>query len=441
MKNQFIEKFDIKTFRDQSRALPIAVPDFQHIAPVVRAQTISIEARNLLEAYKPLLNTIDWESVMPGTPEAKAHYKLTAQVVTAMMLRNMSRIAPKQWAAEATLAGTDIPSYARQQLFTLLRAYPQLFAIQLFAVTPLNGPDGRAFFKSFKYNKAYAATAPNIADGDRTDDLTKFNKDFFKVAQGAQANKLKFSIDSVTVAVDSYRVVGDWTYEAEDDLSALYETDINSTLTGHMSEMMGWVTDRTLIAVAQGAVPAANKITWDSTNAAAYATYAPTEKQAYDQTLYNDGILPVINAIEAGRVYSLTPNWMIAGPKAALKLQQVKGFTAAKNGLTGLTVSTGMRDFGGFDALNLRVIIDPQYTTNKILFGRRPSTELDPAIHYLPYRALKTTSVLEDPEFGTMIKGVYTRFGVTDPVALAISNANASQLADVYGELTLSNLP
>lgn len=434
-----LKKFNIADFRSQSASLPREVPDFQHIAPVATQRSLSVESRQLLAAYAPLLDTVDWQNEMAGAPEYRKVFELTAKLVTAQMLRNCSRIGRKAWTAEATLAGTDIPSYARQMLMTIVRAYPQLFAIQLFGVTPFTGPDGRIFFKDFKYNSAFAGSAPNIADGDRTDDLTKFNKDFFKIGQGAQANKLKMSITSMTVGVDSYRVVGDWTYESEDDLEALYNSDVENSMIGHMAQMMSWVTDRTMVETAAAAVPAANKVTWDSADGGAYASYAPTEKAAYDQTLYSKGILSVISKIEQGRVYSLTPNWAICGPKAAEKLQSVKSFVPTKVGPTALSLSTGMKDIGELTGLGLRVLVDPQYTTNKILFGRRPTGEFDPAIHYCPYRPLRTTAVLEDPEFGTKIKGVYSRFGVADPDTG--QNAASSQLADSYGELTLSNLP
>jgi hypothetical protein len=208
---------------------------------------------------------------------------------------------------------------------------------------------------------------------------------------------------------------------------------------GHMAQMMAWVTDRALVDATVAAVPTGNKVTWDSTNGGAYAGYAPSEQRAYDDTLYSKGILAVISKIEQTRQYSMTPNWAICGPKAAEKLQSVRSFVPTKVGPTAIDISLGMRDIGELTGLGIRVLVDPQYTTNKILFGRRPTGEFDPAINYCPYRPLRTTGAVEDPEFGTRIRGVYSRFGVAVPNTG--SNAASSQLADCYGELTLSNLP
>src|SRR5207248_2630944 len=138
-------------------------------------------------------------------------------------------------------------------------------------------------------------------------------KDYFKVAQGAQANKVKMSITSHIVSVDSYRVTGEWTYEAEDDLSSLYDLDAETALIDEMSRMLAWVTDRTMIDTAAD-VASVTK-TWDA-NPPGYSNLVPSEKKAYDETIYRDGILPLITAIQAKRAFNLTPNWAVAGPVA-----------------------------------------------------------------------------------------------------------------------------
>ena len=186
-------------------------------------------------------------------------------------------------------------------------------------------------------------------------------------------------------------------------------------------------------------MPAANKVTWDATAGGDYDGYVPSEKRAYDETLWSQGILKVITKLSQARDYNLQPNWIISGSAAAEKIQGLTGFKPVVLGPQDMDLSTGaQRDMGTMSSLGVRVLVDPQYATNKLLFGRRPTSNFDPCLHYCPYRPLRTTGTLETPNEGTLEKGVYSRFGVAMPdVATAPS---CSQLADVYGELTMSGL-
>lgn len=422
----------------QARRLPLTMPEFTPNGgrPVPSAEAeLSAEAKSLLAAWKPLIEKADWANAA-GTTAFRKQFELTTKLVLAQMLTNAARLPLSLWQKEATMAGTDLPSYARQIIGTILRAYPRLFALQLFGVVPFNGPDGRIFFRDVKYDTAYNTSAPNIAQNDRTDDLTKFNKGYFKVGQGEQANKLKISISSMVVTVDSYRVVSDWYYEGEDDYAALYGGDLGGSLVGEMSSMLQWVTDRTMIDAALAAVPAGNTVTWTA-QPTGYDTLPPTEKRAYDESIWAEGIIKVISAITTRRAMTTAPNWAIASPDAVEKLMKLTTFVPVGGMVDGVDLNQGpIRDVGVFRQVGIRVLVDPQMATGTILFGRRPTTEFDPALQFCPYRPLRVTGTLEQPGVGSYERGVYSRFGVAVPNTVA--NPASSQLADVYGKLVIA---
>jgi hypothetical protein len=167
-----------------------------------------------------------------------------------------------------------------------------------------------------------------------------------------------------------------------------------------------------------------------------YATLSPSEKKVYDETIWTDGILPVLTKIATARAMSVQPNWAIADSASVERLMKLTTFVPTGD-VTGVDLNSGpIRDVGTLRQVGIRVLVDPQMTTNTILFGRRPTIDFDPAIQFCPYRPIRVTGTLETPGLGTNERGVYSRFGVAVPNAGAC--AASSQLADVYGKLTIA---
>src|SRR5439155_12041103 len=102
-----------------------------------------------------------------------------------------------------------------------------------------------------------------------------------------------------------------------------------------------------------------------------------------------------------------SPNWAIAGTDVARLLRRQKGFTAYSSNQSEINLSTGpIRDFGTLDAEGLRIVVDPQLTANKMVFGRRPVRKNDPALYLGMYIPLQMTKDLYDPNTGMTTQGV-----------------------------------
>lgn len=351
----------------EASRLPIGMPEFRPDSgqgPVPAESRLSREARAHMAAWKPLIEKADLGNSIAG-PYGKS-FRTTYELVIAQMLTNTARLRRETWHREATTAATDVPSYARQNIAMILRAFPRMFTLQLFPVTPFSGPDGRIYFLTSKYNTAYAGSTPNIADGDRLDDLTKFNVDFAQRDEGLATRNLKRTITSLTATVKSYRISSEWTYEAEDDTSSLYNMDLGAALIEDMSFLLAWTTDRVML---NAAVADANTSKTWTAQPAGYSSLTPSEKKAYDETIWADGVLPTITAMQSLRTFNTYPDWMVCDPTTSERVQKLSSFVPVPNIKDGLVVTaqTGaLRDVGALSN-GMRIIVDPQMTANTLL--------------------------------------------------------------------------
>ena len=145
----------------------------------------------------------------------------------------------------------------------------------------------------------------------------------------------------------------------------------------------------------------------------------------------------MITAITTKRAMTTYPNWAVASPDAVEKLMRLTTFVPVGSVADGVDLTQGpIRDVGTLRQVGIRVLVDPQMATGTILFGRRPTTDFDPAIQFCPYRPIRVTGTLEQPGVGSYERGVYSRFGVAVPNTVA--NPASSQLADVYGKLVIA---
>ncbi|MDF2434836.1 MAG: Major capsid protein Gp23, partial [Mucilaginibacter sp.] len=287
-----------------------------------------------------------------------------------------------------------------------------------------------------------ANPTPTIAQGDRTDDATKFNLDFYAANEGSPANKIKFGYSNLDISVVNKRVIAEWTDELADDASSVYDDDAERALMDHMSQEMSRVVDRDLIGAVLANIPSANTYTWTQTpdgtaGSINYSTSSASDRRVYDETLFSDGIQTTINKIRITRKYNNDgdPNWLICDPLFSLALMKSTAFKPVDN-LREMQLLTGaLRDFGTLTSNGIRVLVDPLMTAKTAVLGRKPTAKGDPAIYWAPYVNLQPTRDLYDPETGTTTKGVRNRYAIAKPNAG--SNAASSQLAEVYGKLTI----
>ncbi len=412
-----------------------AIDDFKGLALIPDGARLSDGASATMEAFEPYIESINWDKEIRGPKVYRDQFKSTYKLMLAIALKHTAKVSEQQLMKEATLAGTDISTYTRQIIRTVLRAWPQIITPQLFPVQPLTqGPSGYVYFEEAAYDSAYASSSPNILPGDLASDLAKFNSGFSKqVNQLDLLGAMKLLMQRILVEAQTYGLSAITSLQAEEDFASQYGSDLNTTLGDRMVYYLKLVIDRAMINAALAAVPAANAFTWKrapTLNSVAFANQLPSEKAWYHESIWSDAIVPAITAIYALRY--VRPNWIIAGPNAAADLMKAQGFVLAADGGN----LNQLRDFGSLDAGGMRLIIDPWMDTNTILLGYRPMADMEPAIIFCPYRPIQFMDDWVDPSRIKRTRGAYTRFGIAKPDA---SVPESLHLGDAYATITVSD--
>jgi hypothetical protein len=403
---------------------------------------LSRHASSLVEAFKPVLDAVDWETTKGMNPAYAKQYTKTAQLLCAADLANhLKGGGMENLRMEASTAGVDLPTFTRQLLMTITRAYPKLYTLQLFGVLPLQGPTGRLVFKDSLFDSAYTGSTPNIAVGDRQDDLTKWNPDFFKVPEGVLANKLRTTRSILDISTSDYRVLSEWSDSYADDVASVYDANADAEEAEQRAWNMSRLIDRLMLNALVNNVPSGATISFTAqpTNNPNYAQLSPSEKLMYDENVWRDGVLKVIQQIRIARKYGddAEVTWAICGTDFAQTISRLSMFHAYQQS-DQIDVETGpMRDLGTIKGSGIRFIVDPALTisssSNVCLFGHRPMSRGAVGLYWAPYVNLQPTRDFYDPNLGLITKGTRSRFGIIQPNTE--TNPASSQLADIYGLL------
>lgn len=423
---------DIRSLREQAARLP----SMKHERPA--DQVLAVADRHV-KFWAKSFEKFDFKAQMQCHDSYKEKYLKHCERITALMMTSALMNVTQQ---EAMTAGTDLPTFTKVVLLTVKRVYPRLFATQLFGTLPMSGPTGRLWFKDFKYDDNFTGSSPNIAQGDRTDETSKFNEDYYAVAELEQARKLKFDYAHLDFAATDFRVVADLTDQFKDDVSNVYNDDAEGSSYDHIAQEMARVIDRKLIGAVYNNVPGANSHTWDATpadvgNGSAYEALAPSEKKAYDELLWNN-IQETINKIRVTRKFNTDgdPSWLLVGANFALRLWKLTAFKPLVQSLTVAGLGQGaLRDIGTIDTLGIRVLVDPMLNTETGLFGRMPA-QGDPGIYFAPYIPYQVLRDSYDTDTGRQTIGARARFGIVKPNTG--TQSRSSQLSEIYGKLVVT---
>lgn len=436
-------KTDVITnlFLDRKNFIDDGFNDFRTSA-VLREDAMSDGCRNMMERFKPILEAVDLNDPhkgMLGSKHSRDTFADTYKALMAAMLLNISKIPRQQLQQEATLAGTNVPTFTKQLIRTVLRAFPRLITPQLFPVVPLSAPDGRIYFPADLYDSSYAGSLPLVPVNSNVSDKSNFNTEFFR--QGVQLTNLglvKYDLSKyIVISAETYGVAAESSLQAEEDMQSIYGEDYNMKMSERMSYFLSLVIDRLMLSACISAIPAGSQLTWDrhpTINSVVWANQAPSEQNAHRDNIWRDGILPAAN--EIFKLYYVRPNWAIAGSDAALDIAACSSFKPVQVDATTIDMRQGaIRDIGTLDSGGMRVLVDPWLDEDTIILGYRPMADFEPAITFCPYRPIGFTDDLVEPRTLKRTKGAYTRFGIGDPDDSVPASAI---LGNCYASLTIT---
>ena len=437
---------DVTRFVERVLTLPGGVPDFRRGMQTINPRACSRNARKMLEFFKPLLESVDWQGEVEGMdPRYRKRFEHSARLGAVLSLVshfNDSGLAGLK--QEAALAGVDLPTFTKQLLMTVTRVYAQIFTVQLFGLYPLSQPTGRIHFQEFVYDSNFTGSSPNISAGDRTDEDDKFNIDFYSAPEGTPANKIRHRYKKLTIDTEDWRVAAEWSDQFQDDSSAVYGDSAEGMLVPHLFQEMTRTVDRRMVRALVTHTPAAHTVTWDPTDGGNYNGYAPSEKTHYDENLVRVGINGVINKIQRTRKFTNDgmPEWGLCGADFALRLVKLAGFKANPSMQNReFDVQRGaLRDMGELTSLGIRFLVDPLLkvdgSSDVCFFGRKPKVRGDVGLYWAPYVALQPTLDFYDPITGLITKAVRARDAIVQPNTT--QEPASSQLAEVYGLLKVA---
>jgi hypothetical protein len=452
----------LNTLRDASRRFPINAL-FRDGANISLSDALSTDVgQQAKEAFKPELETMKWDSI-PGDATRKRDFRDTYEALAISMMQKIVT-APRQamedqiekahdiGLIETVATGTPgVGLFTRQLIVVVKRAVPQLFAPQIVPVKPLNGPSGRIYWMDRLYGSAYASSSPSVSAGDNIADMSKLNKDYANMdaKEGLTAQELKLDISSyITVESSEHRVYGEFTNVADIDYADQFAGEVGL---GSLEMVMKWnladflvrVIDKNVLYMIRNGIAAfgSNTKFYDrdpTIGGTGWTSQLPSERQAYRESLWGDGIAPVFTAIAQNNLSR--PTVAIAGPTAAEELQKANQVRIVGNVLDGGSMGMGTKNFqflGGMDANRVAVFVD--YTQSvpdgEIYFGGLPQNPMDPAMYFCPRTPIAFFKAFTDPTTGNTSNGAWTTFGLGGPQS---GTAASSILARGWGNLITS---
>ena len=225
--------------------------------------------------------------------------------------------------------------------------------------------------------------------------------------------ELNMEMRSEEIVAKSRRVKTKWTDEFAQDLDAYHAIDVETHLTGMLSEYMSHEIDleilEMLIRNAQTTDywSVRNNVAWNGSSFAALSSGFYNSQVDWFRTL-GTKIGKVSNTIHKLNLRG-GANFMVISPTIATIFESMNGFTSDGEGAEKMKFNTGVQRAGTFKN-QFAVYKNPYMTENLILMGYRGSQFLETGAAYCPYVPIIMTPTVLDPDNFTPRKGVMTRY-------------------------------
>jgi|21_taG_2_1085346.scaffolds.fasta_scaffold04675_3 hypothetical protein len=233
----------------------------------------------------------------------------------------------------------------------------------------------------------------------------------------ANIPQIDIKVDSVAVTAVTKKLKAKWSPELAQDLNAYHNLDAEVELTSILSEQVALEIDQEILEdLVKGAT--AGRLFWSRSpgkflNRETGALVSGTNYPDFTGTVseWYETLLETVNEVSA-RIHRLTlrggANFLVCSPEVANILEFTSGFRASvavddKDG------SWGVQNVGSISR-KMDIHVDPYFTRNLILVGRKGSSFLESGYVYAPYVPLQVTPTIFGTEDFVPRKGVMTRY-------------------------------
>jgi hypothetical protein len=230
--------------------------------------------------------------------------------------------------------------------------------------------------------------------------------------------EIDLKVDSVSVTAITKKLKAKWTPELGQDLNAYHNLDAEVELTSILSEQIALEIDREILEdLVKGATASTyfwsrspglfvNRTTGVEVGASAKAPdFTGTVSEWYET------LIETINDVSA-QIHRKTlrggANFIVTSPEVANILEFTAGFRASITADDNKGVAGGVKV--GSISKKFDVYVDPYFSRNLILVGRKGNSFLESGYVYAPYVPLQVTPTIFGVEDFVPRKGVMTRY-------------------------------
>ena len=232
-----------------------------------------------------------------------------------------------------------------------------------------------------------------------------------------QIPEIDIKVDSVAVTAVTKKLKAKWSPELAQDLNAYHDLDAEAELTSVLSEHIALEIDQEILEdLVKGASAGTlywsrspgkflNRETGGVVQGTNYPDFTGTVSEWYET------LLETVNEVSA-RIHRRTlrggANFIVCSPEVANILEFTSGFRAsvAADESPG---AWGVQNAGSISR-KMDIHVDPYFTRNLILVGRKGSSFLESGYVYAPYVPMQTTPLIYGDEDFVPRKGVMTRY-------------------------------
>lgn len=230
--------------------------------------------------------------------------------------------------------------------------------------------------------------------------------------------EIDIKVDSIAVTAQTRKLKAKWSPELGQDLNAYHNLDAEVELTSILSEHIALEIDREIL---EDLIKGATAGTFHWSRAPGLFLHKTTGKElgasaaAPDFTgnvsMWYETLLETINDVSA-QIHRKTlrggANFVVCSPEVANIMEFTGGFKAS------VTADADRGTIGAVKVGSLsqkfEVYVDPYFTRNVILVGRKGSSFLESGYVYAPYVPLQVTPTIFGTEDFVPRKGVMTRY-------------------------------
>lgn len=300
---------------------------------------------------------------------------------------NVNFTAPAPYASESVNAGESLPFNVRVQKYG--KSIVTDGVLELYVDLQYAGEDG--------YQALSAASTPV--------DFNYAYRVYSDLEEDSRMAEVTFTLDQVTVSVETRKMRAQWTPELAQDVSAFHNIDAEAELTALLSEQMAAEIDREILRdLRRGA---AWTLRWDYNGLRKQSTaYYGTQKD------WNQTLITKINQISA-QIHKATlrggATWVVVSPEISAVFDDLEYFHVSNAAPEQDKYNMGIEKIGTLSG-RYQVYRDPYAPANTMLIGHKGTSILETGYIYAPYVPMQLTPVMYNPFDFTPIRGIMTRY-------------------------------